>query len=309
MSDSSGAVERIRFPELAAALQKDETLSNEARVKLVNLSNVYSPAHAASYLKTVQTFVGKSLMARAVEQAIKDLRAAAEPKADIVFDDSDDDDPEPPPKKPKPVDEEPLLNTDDDCDDADPLPDKIAPQRLIAPLVPEQRHGGLRMIAPPVPEQRHGGLRMIAPQHLAPERPDPPKKKPKLDHMELYGSHELVLTHHMQLPAGFTLETDEEQSLQFIVPNRQKPNELKSFRARLAKHLRAIEFVCLEDDAKKDMTECKLPGIHVPERLTHAWARSTVDADGKDVSLDPHTLKVKFTGPDPALQLDPLEYL
>lgn len=325
MSDSSEVVERIRFPELAAALQKDETLSNEARVKLVNLMNVYSPAHDLSYLKTVQTFVGKSLMARAVEQLIKDVRAPAnppmwhgfvdpiedsnyngerleylkritmeekpvQPKADIVFDDSDEDDPEPPPKKPKPVDEEPLLNTDDDCDDADPLP---------AP--------GKRLIAPHVPEPRHGGLRMIAPQHLA--RPDPPKKKPKLDHMELYGSHELVLTHHMQLPAGFTLETDEEQSLQFIVPNRQKPNELKSFRARLAKHLRAIGFVCLEDDAKKNMTECKLPGIHVPERLTHAWARETVDADGKDVSLDPHTLKVKFTGPDPVLQLDPLEYL
>ena len=59
-----------------------------------------------------------------------------------------------------------------------------------------------------------------------------------------------------------------------------------------AKHLRAIGFVCLEDDVKKDMTQCKLPGIHVPERLTHAWARETVDADGKDVSLDPHTLNV-----------------
>ena len=234
MSDSSEVVERIRFPELAAALQKDETLSNEARVKLVNLMNVYSPAHDVSYLKTVQTFVGKSLMARAVEQLIKDLRVKEQPKEDIAFDDSDDEEPEPPPKKPK---------------------------------------------------------------------------KQKLDHMELYGSHELVLTHHMQLPAGFTIETDEEQSLQFIVPNRQKPNELKSFRARLAKHLRAIGFVCLEDDVKKDMTQCKLPGIHVPERLTHAWARETVDADGKDVSLDPHTLKVKFTGPDPALQLDPLEYL
>ena len=195
----------IRFPELAVALQKDETLSNEGRVKLVNLMNVYSPAHDLSYIKTVQKFVGKSLMARALEQIIKDVRAPAnppmwhgfvdpiedsgyngerieylksitmamekkpeEPKEDIAFDDSDDEEPAPPPaKKPKPVDEEPLLNTDDDCDDADPLPDKIAPH---------------------VPEQRHGGLRMIAPQHLAPERPDPPKKKSKLDHMELYGS-------------------------------------------------------------------------------------------------------------------------
>ena len=139
MSDSSELVERIRFPELAAALQKDETLSNEARVKLVNLMNVYSPAHDASYLKTVQTFVGKSLMARALEQMIKDLRAQEEPKEDIAFDDSDDEDPEPPPDK-KP-------------------------------------------------------------------------KKQRLDHMKLYGSHELVLTHHMQLPAGFTIETDEEQNV------------------------------------------------------------------------------------------------
>jgi hypothetical protein len=271
MSDSSELVERIRFPELAAALQKDETLSNEVRVKLVNLTNVYSPAHDASYIKVVQTFVGKSLMARAVEQLIKDLRVPENPPYRLVF--------------------------------VDPIEDSDNGERIEY----------LKRITMEMEKKPEEPKEDIAFDDSDDEEPEPPPakkpKKQKLDHMELYGSHELVLTHHMQLPAGFTIETDEEQSLQFIVPNRQKPNELKSFRARLAKHLRAIGFVCLEDDAKKDMTECKLPGIHVPERLTHAWARETVDADGKDVSLDPHTLKVKFTGPDPALQLDPLEYL
>ena len=77
--DESEVVEAIRFPELAAALQKDPDLSNEARIKLVNLTNVYAPEHDVSYLKTVQTFVGKSLMARAVEQLIKDLKAPSNP--------------------------------------------------------------------------------------------------------------------------------------------------------------------------------------------------------------------------------------
>ena len=40
MSDLTMAIERTRFPDLAAALQKDPNLSNEARVKLVNLMNV-----------------------------------------------------------------------------------------------------------------------------------------------------------------------------------------------------------------------------------------------------------------------------
>ena len=84
---------------------------------------------------------------------------------------------------------------------------------------------------------------------------------------------------------------------------------LKSFRARLGKHLHAIGFVCIEDDDAKPETESAFPHLKLPGRLDNGWARSTVDADGKDVSLDPHTLKAKFTGPDLALQLDPLEYL
>ena len=234
MSALSEVVERIRFPELAVALQKDPHLSNEARIKLTNLQNVYSPAHDVSYLKTVQTFVGKSLMARAVEQAIKDLQAKEDPKADIVFDDSDDEEPEPPPKKPK---------------------------------------------------------------------------KQKVDHMKTYGSHELVLTHHMQLPAGFTIETDEEQKVQIIVPKRTKSNELKSFRARLGKHLHAIGFVCIEDDDAKPEAESAFPHLKLPGRLDNGWARSTVDANGKDVTLNPLTLMVKSDDvvPDLVMHVDPLD--
>ena len=254
MSDAlSEAVVHIRFPELAAALQKDETLSNEARVKLVNLSNVYSPAHDASYIKTVQTFVGKSLMARALEQMIKDLKAPANPPRCNVFVD-------------------PIEGSDNNGERIEYLK-RITMAMEEKPVQPKED---------------------IAFDDSDDEEPEPPPakkpKKQKLDHMELYGSHELVLTHHMQLAAGFTIETNEEKKVQIIVPKRTRPNELQSFRARLGKHLRAIGFVPID-------------------RLYNGWARSTVDADGNDVSLDPHTLKVKFTGPDPALQLDPLEYL
>lgn len=266
----SEVVVHMRFPELAAALQKDETLSNEARVKLVNLSNVYSPAHDASYIKTVQTFVGKSLMARAIEQMVKDLKAPANPPMRNAFVD-------------------PIEGSDDNGERLEYL------KRITTEKKPEE------------PKED------IAFDDSDDEDPEPPPgKKPKkqrLDHMKLYGSHELVLTHHMQLSAGFTIETDEEQKVQIIVPKRTRPNELKSFRARLGKHLRAIGFVSIEDDDEKPAEESAFPDLKVCERLYNGWARSTVDADGKDVSLDPHTLKVKFTGPDPALQLDPLEYL
>ncbi len=227
--DESEVVEAIRFPELAAALQRDPNLSNEARIKLVNLTNVYAPEHDVSYLKTVQTFVGKSVMARAVERLIKDLKGN---KTHIQIG--------------VPADEEP---------------------------------------------------------------PPKPKKKKKLDHMETYGSHELVLTHHMQLPAGFTIETDEEQKVQIIVPKRTKSNELKSFRARFGKHLRAIGFVCIEDDDEKPEAESAFPDLKVCERLYNGWARSTVDANGKDVTLNPLTLMVKSddVAPVPVMHVDPLD--
>lgn len=212
MSDATEAIEGMRFPELAAALQKDEALSNEARVKLVDLMNAYSPSHNVSYLKTVQTFVGKSLMARAVDRVVKDRFNSK----DIVFVDSDDDEPEPPPKKPKPA---------------------------------------------------------------------------KVDHLKTFETHERVLAHYMQLKAGFTMETDTERCLQFVVPKRQKPNELKYFRARLAKHLEAVGFVRLEDEDEKAVEAMEFPNLTIPEHLLNAWVRSTMDADGNDASLDPHTLK------------------
>ena len=226
--DESEVVEAIRFPELAAALQKDPNLSNEARIKLVNLTNVYAPEHDVSYLKTVQTFVGKSLMARAVERLIKDLK------------------------------------------------------------------GNKTHIQIGVP---------------ADEEPQPKPKKKKLDHMETYGSHELVLTHHMQLPAGFTIETDEENKIQIILPKRTKSNEIKSFRARLGKHLRAIGFVCLEDDDEKPDGDAQFAHLNLDEKYMDAWVRSTVDANGKDVTLNPLTLMVKSddVAPVPVMHVDPLD--
>jgi len=161
----------------------------------------------------------------------------------------------------KAEEEETPLNTDDDCDDADPLP---------------------------VP-----GERLIWPQHLAPARPDPPKKKkkPKKDLLAVFGSHEMVLTHHMHLPAGFTMETDEEHKLQIITPKRTKSNEIKSFRARLGKHLRAIGFVCLENDDDKPEDEAQFAHLDLCEKYMDSWVRPTVDTDGANVALDKHTLK------------------
>ena len=268
--DESEVVEAIRFPELAAALQKDPDLSNEARIKLVNLTNVYAPEHDVSYLKTVQTFVGKSLMARAVERLIKDLKAPANPPMRNAFVD-------------------PIEGSDDNGERLEYL------KRITTEKKPEE------------PKED------IAFDDSDDEEPEPPPnkkpKKEKLDHMKLYGSHELVLTHHMQLPAGFTIETDEEQKVQIIVPKRQKPNELKSFRARLGKHLRAIGFVCIEDDDEKPEKESVFPDLKVPERLYNGWARSTVDAAGKDVTLNPLTLMVKTDDviPDLVTHVNPLD--
>ena len=135
------------------------------------------------------------------------------------------------------------------------------------------------------------------------DEPEPPPKKPKstkVDHLKVFGTHERVLAYHMPLKAGFTMETDTERCLQFIVPKRQKPNELKYFRARLAKHLHAVGFVSLEDEDEKAVEAMEFPDLQVPEHLLNAWVRSTMDADGNDVSLDPHTFKPKAKPVDDA---------
>ena len=122
-----------------------------------------------------------------------------------------------------------------------------------------------------------------------PKKSKKPKKKTK-DLLVVFGSHEMVLTHHMNLPAGFTMKTDEVEALQIITPKRTKANELKSFRARLGRHLRAVGFTSIEDDE-------------------NSWVRPTVDADGKNVALDKYTLK---SPTDPAVRqqlelIDPFE--
>ena len=140
----------------------------------------------------------------------------------------------------------------------------------------------------------HGNKKDIAFEDSDDEEPEPPPKKPKsaqVDHLKIFGTHNKVLAHHMQLKAGFTMETDRERCLQFIVPKRQKPNELKYFRARLGKHLRAVGFKSLGEEDEKAVEAMEFPDIEVPEHLKNAWVRSTIDADGKDVSLDRHTLK------------------
>jgi len=117
---------------------------------------------------------------------------------------------------------------------------------------------------------------------------EPKPKKPRKDPLVEFGSHERVLTHYMHLDAGFTLEMDEENKLQVITPKRTKSNELKSFRSRLGKHLRAIGFVCVEDDDEKPEEEAQFAQMDLNE---HAWVRPTVDADGKNVALNEHTLE------------------
>ena len=124
------------------------------------------------------------------------------------------------------------------------------------------------------------------------DEPEPPPKKPKpakVDHLKIFGTHERVLAYHMPLKAGFMMETDPERCLQFIVPKRQKPNEIKYFRTRLAKHLHAVGFKSLADEDKKVVEAMEFPDFKIPKHLLNAWVRSTMDADGNDVSLNPHT--------------------
>lgn len=129
------------------------------------------------------------------------------------------------------------------------------------------------------------------------EAPVPKKtKRPKKDLLVVFGSHEMVLTHHMHLPAGFTMETDEQNNMQVIMPKRTESNEIKSFRARLGKHLRAVGFVSIKDDDNKPEGEAQFAQI---ETHLDSWVRPTVDADGKNVALDKHTLKPHV---DPAVR-------
>ena len=128
------------------------------------------------------------------------------------------------------------------------------------------------------------------------EEPKKPKKKTK-DLLVVFGSHEMVLTHHMHLPAGFTMEKNEGEAVQIITPKRTKANELKSFRARLGRHLRAVGFVCLDDDTKSE--DGQFGQLDLGEEYRNSWVRPTVDVNGKNVALDKHTLK---SPTDPAVR-------
>ena len=155
------------------------------------------------------------------------------------------------------------------------------------------------------------------------ETPEPPPpKKPKTsskqsevaevaevvevtrkNHFLVYGSHELTLAHHMQLSAGFTLEDDDVNKVQIVWPKRTRTkNQLKLFRARLAKHLRAIGFVSKSDDNKAE--DVQFAALSLPR---YVWIRPSTTADGTCVALNKYTLKpnAKANASDPALQIDP----
>ena len=123
------------------------------------------------------------------------------------------------------------------------------------------------------------------------------------NHFLIYGSHELTLAHHMQLSAGFTLQNDDANNVQIVWPKRTRTkNELKSFRARLAKHLRAIGFVSKKDDDKAE--DVQFAALSLPP---YVWIRPSTAADGTCVALNEYTLRpnAEANAPDPALHVDP----
>ena len=142
-----------------------------------------------------------------------------------------------------------------------------------------------------------------------------PKRAPKKDLLAMYGSHEKVLTHYMQLSNGFVVEdhgASEVRAVQLVVP-KCGVEKMKSFRARFGRHLRALGFVPnTPEEAEKQVQLLK------PEYLEHAkafdsnvWVRPyAIDPDRAFAQrrLDPHTLleEKPLDAIDPALLEDPL---
>jgi hypothetical protein len=151
------------------------------------------------------------------------------------------------------------------------------------------------------------------------DEPEPDAKKrkraPKKDLLAMYGSHEKVLTHYMQLSNGFVVEdhgASEVRAVQLVVP-KCGVEKMKSFRARFGRHLRALGFVPnTPEEAEKQAQLLK------PEYLEHAktfdsnvWVRPYAIESNRAFAqrrLDPHTL-LEEKPPDaidPALLEDPL---
>ena len=151
------------------------------------------------------------------------------------------------------------------------------------------------------------------------EEPGPDAKKrkraPKKDLLAMYGSHEKVLTHYMQLSNGFVVEdhgASEVRAVQLVVP-KCGVEKMKSFRARFGRHLRALGFVPnTPEEAEKQA------GLLKPEYLEYAktfdsnvWLRVYTPDPNRAFAqrrLDPHTLleEKPLDAIDPALLEDPL---
>ena len=141
-----------------------------------------------------------------------------------------------------------------------------------------------------------------------------PKRAPKKDLLAMYGSHEKVLTHYMQLSNGFVVEDHGamDPPVQLVVP-KCGVEKMKSFRARFGRHLRALGFVPnTPEEAEKQSRLLKPEYLEYAEKFdSNVWLRPyAIDPNRAFAQrrLDPHTLlEEKPLGAiDPALLEDPL---
>jgi len=148
------------------------------------------------------------------------------------------------------------------------------------------------------------------------DEPEPnakkPKRAPKKDLLAMYGSHEKVLTHYMQLSNGFVVEDHGASGVQLVVP-KCGVEKMKSFRARFGRHLRALGFVPnTPEEAEKQSRLLKPEYLECAEKFdSNVWVRPYAIEPNRAFAqrkLDPHTL-LEEKPPDaidPALLEDPL---
>ena len=149
------------------------------------------------------------------------------------------------------------------------------------------------------------------------DEPDAKKQKraPKKDLLAMYGSHEKVLTHYMQLANGFVIEdrdADGEHPVQLVVP-KCGAEKMKSFRARFGRHLRALGFVLnTSEEAEQQARLLKPAYLEYAKKFdSNVWVRPYANDPKRAFAqrkLDPHTL-LEVPPPDaidPVLLDDPL---
>ena len=141
------------------------------------------------------------------------------------------------------------------------------------------------------------------------------KRAPKKDLLAMYGSHEKVLTHYMQLANGFVIEdrdADGEHPVQLVVP-KCGAKKMKSFRARFGRHLRALGFVPnTPEEAERQERLLKPAYLEYAKKFdSNVWVRPYATDPKRAFAqrkLDAHTL-LEAKDPnaiDPALLEDPL---